>query len=161
MLQRPRRIREHATLRKMVRETRISKQALIQPLFIREGTNIVEEIKSMEGQKRYSADKVLFRVEELLEKGVSSVILFGIPNKKDALASMAYDEKGVVQQAVRKIKSNFPEMFVMTDVCLCEYSENGQCGLVENNRIENDKTLDVLAKIAVSHAEAGSNMIAP
>ena len=161
MIQRPRRIRENLILRKMVRETRVSNQALIQPLFIQDGVNIMEEIKSMEGQYRYSSDTVLFRVEELLKKGVSSVLLFGIPDKKDELATEAYNENAVVQRTIRAIKEKFPEMFVITDVCLCEYTANGQCGMIENNRIDNDKTLPILAKVALSHAEAGSDMIAP
>ncbi len=158
---RPRRTRGNNTIRQMVRETRLSNHALVQPLFIREGVGITEPIPSLDGQYRYSHDTVLFRIEELLKSGVHSVLLFGIPNEKDEIGSGAYAENGVVQNAVRSIKTEFPDMFVMTDVCMCEYTSHGHCGIIENKTVHNDKTLPLLAQVALSHVAAGSDMVAP
>jgi len=158
---RPRRLRENRNIRKFTRETRISANSLVLPVFIKEGTNIKEEIKSLEGHYYYSPDKVPYIIEEALNHGVNSVLLFGIPKEKDPLAKGAYAENGVVQQGIRAIKSRFPEMTVITDVCLCEYTSNGHCGIVNDNKILNDETLPYLANTALSHVAAGADMVAP
>lgn len=134
---------------------------MVLPIFIKEGSNIKEEIKSLEGHFYYSPDTVAYAIEEALSFGVSAVLIFGIPKTKDEKGSGAYAEDGVVQKAVKEIKSRFPEMMVITDVCLCEYTDNGHCGLVRGDRILNDETLPYLAKTALSHVIAGADMVAP
>lgn len=161
MVKRPRRLRGCDTLRRMVRETRMDKASLIYPIFIIEGNNIKEEIPSMVGQYRYSLDRLPEIMEELAEAGVSSVLLFGIPAEKDAVGSGAYAEDGIVQEGLRKIKAEYPDMYCITDVCMCEYTSHGHCGILCGQEVENDTTLDYLCKIAVSHAEAGADMVAP
>lgn len=158
---RPRRLRENKNIRKLTRETRVSSDSLVLPIFIKEGSGIKEEIKSLEGHYYYSPDNVPYIIENTLSHGVSSVLLFGVPKEKDTLASSAYEENGVVQQGIKAIKSRFPEMTVITDVCLCEYTANGHCGLVNGNKILNDETLPYLAKTALSHVIAGADMVAP
>ncbi len=158
---RPRRLRTSDTLRRMVRETRMDKSSLIYPLFVQEGNNRKEEIPSMEGQYRYSVDQLPYALEELLAAGVDKVMLFGIPDKKDEMGSQAYDENGIVQKALREARKQFPEMYLITDVCMCEYTSHGHCGVLHGKEVENDATLDLLAKTALSHVEAGAHMVAP
>ena len=161
LIQRPRRLRGSETLRKMVRETRIDKSSLIYPLFVREGKGIEEEIPSMEGQFRYSIDRLPFELERLQKAGVNSVMLFGIPDHKDEVGSGAYDPNGIVQKALREAKKQFPDMYYITDVCMCEYTSHGHCGVLCGHDVDNDATLELLAKTAVSHIEAGADMVAP
>ena len=145
----------------MVRETRVSPESLIYPLFLIEGENIKEPIPSLEGQYRYSPDRVCEEIEECLKCGVSRVLLFGIPAHKDSVGSSAWDPKGVVQQGIRAIKEKYPEMYIITDVCMCEYTDHGHCGILCDHTVDNDKTLEVLAKTALSHVQAGADMVAP
>lgn len=161
LIKRPRRLRGWETLRKMVRETRMDKSSLIYPLFVMEGTGIQEEIPSMEGQYRYSLDRLPYKLEQLEKAGVSSIMLFGIPDHKDEIGSGAYAQDGIVQKALRSAKERFPEMYYVTDVCMCEYTSHGHCGVLCGHDVDNDKTLELLAKTALSHAQAGSDMIAP
>ena len=161
LIKRPRSLRGGETLRKMVRETRMDKSSLIYPLFVMEGTGIQEEIPSMEGQYRYSLDRLPYKLEQLEKAGVSSIMLFGIPDHKDEIGSGAYAQDGIVQKALRSAKERFPEMYYVTDVCMCEYTSHGHCGVLCGHDVDNDKTLELLAKTALSHAQAGSDMIAP
>ena len=161
LIKRPRRLRGGETLRKMVRETRMDKSSLIYPLFVMEGTGIQEEIPSMEGQYRYSLDRLPYKLEQLEKAGVSSIMLFGIPDHKDEIGSGAYAQDGIVQKALRSAKERFPEMYYVTDVCMCEYTSHGHCGVLCGHDVDNDKTLELLAKTALSHAQAGSDMIEP
>ena len=158
---RPRRLRGSDTLRRMVRETRVSPDSLIYPLFLIEGENIKEPIPSLEGQWRYSPDRVCEEIEECVTAGVKRVLLFGIPAHKDACGSSAWDPNGVVQQGIRAIKAKFPDCYVITDVCMCEYTDHGHCGILHDHEVDNDETLRVLAKTALSHAQAGADMVAP
>ena len=161
LIQRPRRLRGSENLRKMVRETRMDKSSLIYPLFVKEGTGIEEEIPSMEGQFRYSVDRLPFELERLQNAGVNSIMLFGIPDHKDEVGSGAYDPNGIVQKALREAKKQFPDMYYITDVCMCEYTSHGHCGVLCGHDVDNDKTLELLAKTALSHVEAGADMVAP
>ena len=161
LIQRPRRLRGSETLRKMVRETRIDKSSLIYPLFVKEGTGIEEEIPSMEGQYRYSVDRLPYELERLQKAGVGNIMLFGIPDHKDEVGSGAYDENGIVQKALREAKKQFPDLYYITDVCMCEYTSHGHCGVLCGHEVENDATLKLLAKTALSHVEAGADMVAP
>ena len=161
LIQRPRRLRGSETLRKMVRETRMDKSSLIYPLFVKEGAGIAEEIPSMPGQYRYSIDRLPYELERLTEAGVGSVMLFGIPDHKDEVGSGAYDPDGIVQRALRSAKKEFPNLYYITDVCMCEYTSHGHCGVLCGHEVENDKTLTLLAKTALSHVEAGADMVAP
>ena len=161
LIQRPRRLRGSENLRKMVRETRMDKSSLIYPLFVKEGTGIEEEIPSMEGQFRYSVDRLPFELERLQNAGVNSIMLFGIPDHKDEVGSGAYDPNGIVQKALREAKKQFPDMYYITDVCMCEYTSHGHCGVLCGHDVDNDATLELLAKTAVSHVEAGADMVAP
>ena len=156
-----RRLRRTGQLREMFRETRLHRSDLIYPLFIVEGSGIKKEISSMPGQFQMSVDNILRECEELRDLGVASILLFGIPAEKDEVGSGAYDTNGIIQRAVREIKKSFPEMVVVTDVCLCEYTSHGHCGVVEDGYVHNDKTLDLLVREAISHAEAGADIIAP
>ena len=161
LIQRPRRLRGSENLRKMVRETRMDKSSLIYPLFVKEGTGIEEEIPSMEGQFRYSVDRLPFELERLQNAGVNSIMLFGIPDHKDEVGSGAYDPNGIVQKALREAKKQFPDMYYITDVCMCEYTSHGHCGVLCGHDVNNDATLELLTKTAVSHVEAGADMVAP
>lgn len=161
LIQRPRRLRGSEKLRKMVRETRMDKSSLIYPLFVKEGTGIEEEIPSMEGQYRYSVDRLPFELERLQNAGVNNIMLFGIPDHKDEVGSEAYDPNGIVQKALREAKKQFPDMYYITDVCMCEYTSHGHCGVLCGHDVNNDATLELLAKTAVSHVEAGADMVAP
>ena len=145
----------------MFRETTLSKSDFIYPLFIVEGENIKNEISSMPGQFQLSVDNILRECEDLLRLGIRSVLLFGIPQAKDEVGSGAYANDGIIQKALRAIQASFPEMLVITDVCLCEYTSHGHCGVVEDGYVNNDKTLELLVKEAVSHAENGADIIAP
>lgn len=158
---RPRRLRGSERLRRMVRETRMDKSSLIYPIFVKDGQGIKEEIPSMEGQYRYSVDQLPYALEELLKAGVDKVMFFGIPDKKDEMGSQAYAEDGIVQRALAEAKRQFPEMYRITDVCMCEYTSHGHCGMLCGHEVDNDKTLELLARTALSHAEAGADMVAP
>lgn len=161
MIKRPRRLRSSEVLRKMVRETRVDKASLIYPIFIRDGKGIKEEIPSMEGQYRYSVDQMYYELQRVCDAGVSSVMLFGIPEHKDEQASQAYASDGVIQRALAEAKKRFPDLYYITDVCLCEYTSHGHCGMLCGQDVENDTTLEVLAKTALSHVQAGADMVAP
>lgn len=158
---RTRRLRANSNIRNMVRETRISKDSLIYPMFFEEGENIFEEIESMPGQYRMSIDRCDNVIKELLESGVKSIILFGIPKHKDESGSEAYHDHGIVQEAIRYIKKNYPKVYIIGDVCMCEYTSHGHCGILKGNDIDNDSTIKYLAKIALSQVEAGADMVAP
>jgi porphobilinogen synthase len=156
-----RRLRRSAALRALIRETRVDVGDLIYPLFVVEGNKIKQEISSMPGQYRLSGDLLPKEVEDIAKLGIPAIILFGVPKKKDEVGSSAYHPKGVIQQAIRAIKKATPELLVITDVCLCEYTSHGHCGVVVDGDVDNDKTLELLAKTALSHAEAGADMVAP
>jgi porphobilinogen synthase len=161
ILYRPRRLRSSQTLRDMVSETVVDRNKLIMPHFIEEGDDIREEIPSMPGIDRVSIDNVLRDLESDCTLGIQSVILFGIPKVKDEVASGAYDKDGIIQKAVREIKKRFPDLLVITDVCLCEYTSHGHCGIVRDGKILNDPTLELLAKTALSQVESGADIVAP
>ncbi len=161
-MNRGRRLRQTEGIRNMVSETKINKSSLIYPLFIQEGNNIKEEIKTMPNQYRYSIDKLNFEIENLLKMGINNIILFGIPAKKDFVGTEAYIEDGIIQKSLREIKRNFKEMTCITDVCMCEYTDHGHCGILDkNNVVENDKTIKILGEIAKSHVKAGADIVAP
>ncbi len=161
MIHRARRLRRSPVLRKMVRETRMDKSSLIYPMFVMEGSNIMQEIPTMPGQYRYSVDRLPEALEEVAEAGVPSVMLFGIPEHKDACGSGAWAEDGIVQKAFRKAKETVPELYLIGDVCMCEYTSHGHCGILDGEYVDNDKTLEYLAKIALSQVQAGADMVAP
>ena len=158
---RPRRLRTNETIRKMVRENHLRLEDLIYPMFVKCGEKQRVEIPSMPGIFQYSLDEFVIALRKVAELGIPAVLLFGIPAAKDACGSGAYDEQGIVQQAVRLAKKNYPELYVITDVCLCEYTDHGHCGLIKDGQVLNDPTLALLAKTAVSQARAGADMVAP
>ncbi len=158
---RGRRLRTNEVIRSMVRETVIHKEELIYPLFVVEGEGIKEEIPSMPDNYRFSIDTLMEEIKEIYELGLKGVLLFGIPDHKDELGTSAYCEGNIVAKAIYEIKKYYPDMYVVADVCLCEYTNHGHCGFIENGYVNNDKTLPLLAKAAVSYAEAGADMIAP
>lgn len=158
---RPRRLRTSDCLRRMVRETRISPDSLIWPVFICEGENIFQEIPSLPGQYHYSPDQLWRMVERAQKYQISRIILFGLPAKKDRVGSGAWAQNGIVQQAIHMIKNLAPELYIITDVCLCEYTSHGHCGILNGTEVDNDQTLDILCKTALSHAQAGADMVAP
>jgi porphobilinogen synthase len=160
-VQRPRRLRRTPVLRKMVRETELSASDFIYPLFVCPGKGVRKEIQAMPDCFRLSVDETVAEGQELLTLGVPAVILFGLPPSKDPLGSGAWAEDGIVQQAVRALKKSVPDLFVVTDLCLCEYTDHGHCGKVEKGEVLNDPTLELLAKTAVAQARAGSDLIAP
>jgi porphobilinogen synthase len=160
-VQRMRRLRKHETIRQMVREHRISLENLIYPVFLVNGHGIRNEIPTLRGNYHLSVDMICSEVQELKNSGIRAILIFGIPKKKDVYATEAYASDGIVQQAVREVKSRFPEIAVITDVCLCEYTEHGHCGIVEKNYLLNDVSVELIAKTAVSHAEAGADIVAP
>ncbi|HEU5181495.1 MAG TPA: porphobilinogen synthase [Candidatus Polarisedimenticolia bacterium] len=160
-IQRPRRLRSQETLRRMVRETELSASRLVLPLFVCPGKGVREPIQAMPGCARLSVDELVAESQEALSLGVPAVILFGIPPHKDPEGSGAWAEDGIVQQAARALKKEVPQLFVITDVCLCEYTDHGHCGRIENGEVLNDPTLELLARTAVSQALAGSDMVAP
>ncbi|MFC2050940.1 porphobilinogen synthase [Chloroflexota bacterium] len=156
-----RRLRRSEALRALVRETKVDVGDLICPLFVVEGNKIKQDISSMPGLYRLSNDLLAKEAEEIARLGIPAIILFGIPRKKDEAGSSAYHSKGVVQQAVRTIKKTTPDLLVITDVCLCEYTSHGHCGVVVDGYVDNDKTLELLAKTALSHVQAGADIVAP
>jgi len=158
---RMRRLRQNDTIRRMVRETNLSADDLIYPIFVRPGENVRKEIPSMPGQYQLSVDQAVELSKEAYDLGVPALILFGIPESKDPVGSEAYAEDGIVQQALRAIKEEVPDLYLITDVCLCEYTDHGHCGVIENHDVANDPTLELLAKEALSHVEAGADMVAP
>jgi len=158
---RPRRLRSSPVLRDLVRETRLDPADLIYPLFVRPGRGVKDEIASMPGNFHFSPDTLVDEVGAAAEDGVRAVILFGLPERKDAVGSEAYDDEAAVQQSIRALKRALPDVAVITDVCLCEYTDHGHCGVVAEGRVLNDPTLELLAKAAVSHARAGADVIAP
>jgi porphobilinogen synthase len=158
---RPRRVRGNAALRDMVRETRLHPDDFIYPLFVCEGKGVKNEIGAMPGNYHFSVDRVVEEVGEAVEEGIRSVILFGIPDEKDAVGSHAYNDDAPVQAAVRALKESYPDLVVVTDVCLCEYTDHGHCGVVKDGEVLNDPTLELLARTAVSQAKAGADLIAP
>ena len=161
MIVRPRRLRRNKIIRDMAAETRLSPSMLVYPVFIREGKDIIEEIPAMPGQRRCSPDTFPRILEEVRRAGVNSVLLFGIPEHKDERGSEAYNENGVIQQALRTGKKHFPEMCFIGDVCLCEYTSHGHCGLLKGETVDNDPTLELLAQTALSQAQAGADIVAP
>ena len=158
---RPRRLRKNENFRRMVRETSLSVNDLILPLFVTFGKNKKNEISSMPGQFQLSVDKLAEEAKEIHGLGIPAVILFGIPEHKDELGTDAYADNGIVQQAIREIKKTVPGLMVITDVCLCEFTSHGHCGFIEKGDVDNDQTIDLLAREAVSHAKAGADMVAP
>lgn len=158
---RARRLRRTENLRALIRETRLTVDDLIYPLFVCEGEKIKQEIRAMPGVYRLSLDSLLDEVASALELGIKAVLLFGIPSKKDEVGSSAFAKDGIIQRAVRRLKEKFPELVVITDVCLCEYTSHGHCGIVKNGEVDNDLTLEQLARVAVSHAKAGADIVAP
>ena len=158
---RPRRMREKEALRAMIRETQLSVKDLIYPLFVVHGKGQRREISSMPGNFQLSADELVKEAREIERLGIPAILLFGIPATKDAVGSEAYDPHGIVQEAVRAVKREISELLVITDVCLCEYTSHGHCGIIEGGRLRNDPTLELLAKTALSQVEAGADMVAP
>ncbi len=158
---RPRRLRKNSSFRALIRETSLSAAQLVYPLFIMPGKNKKEEIVSMPGVYRVTVDKLKKEAEECLALGINSVILFGLPEKKDAMGSGAHQKDGIIQTAIRELKKKVPEILVITDVCLCEYTDHGHCGCIINKDVDNDATLEILAKTALSHVRAGADMVAP
>ncbi len=156
-----RRLRRNESLRALMRETYIDAGDFIYPIFVVEGKGIQQEITSMPGVSRYSPDRLPSEVEEVARLGIPAVLLFGIPEHKDETGSSAYEPEGVIQQAIRTIKKAVPEIIVITDVCLCEYTSHGHCGIVVNGQVDNDRTLPLLARMALSHTEAGADIVAP
>ena len=158
---RPRRLRRNENFRRLIRETRLSIDNLIMPLFIVPGTQIVDPISSMPGIAQLSVDRAVEEGKEIRDLGIPGVILFGIPESKDPLGSEAYDEQGIIQRALRELKEKVPGLLLITDVCFCEYTDHGHCGIIKGNDVDNDATLDILVKEALSHARAGADMVAP
>jgi len=156
-----RRLRRTPALRGLVRETELSPADLIQPLFVTAGTDLRQPIEAMPGVNRFSIAALVEEAGEIEQAGIPAVVLFGIPSEKDEAGSGAYDDEGVVQMAVRALKEAHPDLIVITDVCLCEYTDHGQCGFVRDGQVDNDVTVELLARTAISHAEAGADMVAP
>jgi len=161
MYNRTRRLRKSEGIRRLVQETKLSVDDFVYPLFIEEGENIETEIVSMPGIKRYSLDRISKELEEVVELNIPAVLLFGIPSNKDEEGTETWNDNGIMQQAIRFIKKNYPTLYVITDVCFCEYTSHGHCGIIHNNDVENDATLVNIAKQVVSHAKAGVDMVAP
>ena len=158
---RPRRLRHSEALRRMIRETSLSVNDLILPLFAIGGRDIQNPISSMPGHFQLSVDNLLKTAKEAYDLGIPAIVLFGVPDKKDSLGTQAYAQDGIVQKATRAVKDKFPELVVITDVCLCQYTDHGHCGVVEGDTIDNDASLDLIARTALSHARAGADMVAP
>ena len=158
---RPRRLRQNQGLRNMIRETQLSVNDLILPLFVIDGKDVKNPIESMPGHYQLSIDNFLNTARQAYDLGIPAIILFGIPRSKDPLGTSAYADNGIVQKAVKAAKDKLPELVVITDVCLCQYTDHGHCGIVEGNSIDNDSTLDLLSRTALSHAAAGADMVAP
>ena len=160
-ISRPRRLRADENLRRLTRETAISTDDLIYPMFVVHGHDVAIEISSMPGCYQYSVDRLVSAAKELVTLGIPGTILFGIPDFKDALGSKAYADDGIIQQAIRALKDAVPELLIITDVCLCEYTDHGHCGVIQDRDVLNDRTLELLAKESLSHARAGADVIAP
>ncbi len=160
-MNRTRRLRKTENIRRLVRENRLHIDDLIYPLFIEEGQGIETEIESMPGIKRFSLDTISKELDEICELGISAVLLFGIPASKDEIGSETWNEQGIIQRTIRYIKKHYPGIYVITDVCFCEYTSHGHCGIIHDNDVDNDATLANLAKQVVSHARAGADMVAP
>lgn len=158
---RPRRFRRNAQLRSLIRETRLSAEQFIYPLFIMPGKGLKEEVPSMPGVFRMSVDQLGKEAKELMELGLNHVILFGLPEKKDPMGSGAHAKDGIIQKAIKELKNKAPELMVTTDVCLCEYTSHGHCGVLINKQVDNDATLEILGQVALSHAKAGADIVAP
>ena len=160
-LYRPRRLRSNENIRRMVRETKLSPDDFIYPLFVTHGKGVKKEISSMPGNFQQSIDNIVKDCEEVMGLGIPDVLLFGIPEHKDEVGSEAYSDEGIVQHAIKAIKNKTPELIVITDVCLCEYTSHGHCGVIKNGKVQNDATLELLARESLSHAKAGADMVAP
>ena len=158
---RPRRLRQNEALRRMIRETSLSVNDLILPLFVIDGQDVKNPILSMPGHFQLSIDNFLKTAEDVYELGIPAIVLFGIPENKDALGTRAYADDGIVQRATRAVKEKLPDLVVITDVCLCQYTDHGHCGVVKGDTIDNDASLDLIARTALSHARAGADMVAP
>lgn len=161
MIKRGRRIRETAAIRAMVRENILTANDFIYPIFVVEGENIKEEIKSMEGNYHWSIDRLEEVITEVVNCGIRGIILFGIPDIKDECGSSAFDSDGIVQKAIKKVREISKDLYIITDVCMCQYTIHGHCGILDGHRIDNDATLEKLGQIALSHAKAGADMVAP
>jgi porphobilinogen synthase len=160
-VQRPRRMRFSENFRRMVRETRLSVDNLIYPMFVVPGQEIKRPIQSMPGIDQFSIDMLLEELQEIQDLNIPGILLFGLPEKKDDFGTEAYDPEGIIQRAVRAIKSRFSDLLVIPDLCMCEYTSHGHCGIIKNGQVDNDRTLNFLAQIAVSHVDAGADMVAP
>ena len=158
---RPRRLRSNENIRRMIRETRLSVDDFIYPLFVTEGKNIKNEIRSMPGNFQLSIDNLLLEVKEIAKLGIPAIILFGIPAEKDSEGSDARSDNGIIQRAIRAVKDAVPEIYLITDVCFCEYTDHGHCGAIVNGRLDNDTTLEMLCEQVLTHAKAGIDMVAP
>ncbi|MFT7330393.1 MAG: porphobilinogen synthase [Roseivirga sp.] len=161
MMNRTRRLRKSENIRRLVRENKLSVDDLIYPLFIEEGKNIETEIASMPGIKRFSLDKISSELDEVVSLKIPAILLFGIPSHKDDEGTETWNDNGIMQQAIRFIKKNYPSLYVITDVCFCEYTSHGHCGVIHDNDVDNDATLINIAKQTISHAKAGADMVAP
>ncbi|MEZ0323469.1 MAG: porphobilinogen synthase [Hydrogenothermaceae bacterium] len=160
-INRLRRLRKNENIRRLVRETVLSVNDLIYPIFVEDGENIEKEIPSMPGIYRYSIDRLSKELDEVVNLNIPAVLLFGIPSHKDEVGSNTWNEEGIIQKAVRYIKQNYPQLYVITDVCFCEYTSHGHCGVLHNHDVDNDKTLENTRKQVISHVKAGADMVAP
>ena len=160
-MNRTRRLRKNLAIRRLVKETKLSVDDFVYPLFIEEGKNIETEIVSMPGIKRFSLDKISKELDEVVALNIPAVLLFGIPSNKDEKGTETWNDNGIIQQAIRFIKKNYPDLYVITDVCFCEYTSHGHCGIIHDNDVDNDATLVNIAKQVISHAKAGADMVAP
>ncbi|MGE5591976.1 MAG: porphobilinogen synthase [Bacillota bacterium] len=160
-IERPRRLRRNEAIRRMVRETELSVKDFIYPMFVCPGTGVRQEIEAMPGQYRLSLDEMKRELEKLVKLGVPSVMFFGLPESKDLMASGAYAEDGIVARALREAKKEFPDLYLVPDVCLCEYTSHGHCGVIHDGDVDNDETLKLIAKTALTYVEAGADMVAP
>jgi len=158
---RTRRLRKTESIRRLVRETKLSIDDFIYPLFVEEGKNIATEIKSMPGIKRYSLDEIDVELDEVVALNIPAVLLFGIPAEKDDSGTETWNDQGIIQKAIRHIKQKYPDLYVITDVCFCEYTSHGHCGIIHDNDVDNDATLPNIAKQVISHVKAGADMVAP
>lgn len=161
MFKRTRRTRNNAVIRDMISDVSLTMNDFLYPIFIEEGNNIKKEIEAMPNQFRFSIDKLKEELDEIVELDIRGILLFGIPKNKDEIGSSSFDENGIIQNAVKYIKSNFPNLLVVTDVCMCEYTSHGHCGILCGSNVDNDSTLEYIAKIALSHVQAGSDIMAP
>ena len=158
---RHRRLRENPIIRKMVKETSLNVSDLVYPVFVTHGNNIKKPITSMPGIYQFSIDMLLMELKDVIDLGIPGIIIFGIPLEKDAIGSEGYAKDGIVQQAVSKIKKAYPKLLIITDVCLCEFTDHGHCGIIKDEIIDNDATIELLAKVALSHCQAGADAVAP